>query len=107
MALGFTESKEDSNLYFKVEGGIPLMLLSYKHKLFLTGKQELIKDARRRLATEFEMKDLGMMHYFIGMEVWQNIPGTREACNRDTEQVQDDGLHGHNNTYGIEPEAIE
>ena len=27
MDLGFTESKVDSNLYFKVEGGIPVMLL--------------------------------------------------------------------------------
>jgi len=27
MALGFTESKADSNLFFKVEGGRPVMLL--------------------------------------------------------------------------------
>ena len=27
---------------------------------------------KRNLATEFEMKDLGMMHYFLGMEVWKN-----------------------------------
>ena len=27
MTLGFTESKEDSNLFFKVEGGRPVMLL--------------------------------------------------------------------------------
>ena len=46
------------------------------------------------------MKDLGMMHYILGMEVW-----TREVCNRDPEVVQYDGLHDH--TYGIEPEVIE
>ena len=51
MALGFTESKADSNLYFKVEGGRPVMLLLYVDDLFLTGKEELFKDARRRLAT--------------------------------------------------------
>ena len=27
MTLGFIESKEDSNLFFKVEGGRPVMLL--------------------------------------------------------------------------------
>ena len=75
MALGFIESKEDSNLYFKVEGEIPVMLLLYVDDLFLTGKEELIKYSRRRLAVEFEMKDLGMMHYFLGMEVWQSVDG--------------------------------
>ena len=62
MALGFTGSKVDSNLYFKVEGKRPMMLLLYVDDLFLTGKEELIKDAIRRLDTEFEMKDLGMTH---------------------------------------------
>ena len=60
MTLGFTGSKADSNLYFKAEGGIPVMLLLYVNDLFLTGKEELIKLERRRLATDFEMKDLGM-----------------------------------------------
>ena len=40
------------------------MLLLYVDDLFLTGKEELFKDARRRLATEFKMKDLRIMHYF-------------------------------------------
>ena len=56
MDLGFTKSKEDSNLYFKVEGGIPVMLLLYVDELFLT------KVTRRRLATKFKMKELDMMH---------------------------------------------
>ena len=29
MALGFTKSKADSNLFFKFEGEIPVMLLLY------------------------------------------------------------------------------
>ena len=36
------------------------MLLLYVNDLFLKGKEELIKFARRRLAAKFEMKDLGM-----------------------------------------------
>ena len=51
MSLGFTKSKEDSNLYYKVEGGRPVTLLLYVDDLFLKGEEELIKDARRRLAT--------------------------------------------------------
>ena len=36
---------------------------------------EHIKVARRRLAVEFEIKDLDMMHYFLGMKVWHNVNG--------------------------------
>ena len=47
-----------------------------------------------------------MMHYFLSMEVWKNILGTRKVCIGYPEEVQDDGLQGHGHTYGIEPEAI-
>ena len=70
MSLGFTKSKSDSKLYFKVEDGRLVILLLYVDDLFLIGEEELITDAKRRLATKFNMKDLGMMHYFLGMEVW-------------------------------------
>ena len=75
MALGFTGSKEDSKLYFKVEGGRPLMLLLYVDDLFPIEKVELIKVAGRIFVAEFEMKDLGMMHYFLGTKVWQSVDG--------------------------------
>ena len=35
----------------------------------------LIANTNRKLAVEFEMKDLGMMHCFLGMEVWQSADG--------------------------------
>ena len=52
-----------------------MILLLYVDDLFLTGDEELITDIRRRLATEFEMKNLGMMHYLLGMKVWQSEYG--------------------------------
>ena len=76
MTLGFTESKEDSNLCFNTECGRLVMLLLYVDDLFLIGKEELIKYARRRLVSEFEMKESSIMHYFLGMEVWQSVDGT-------------------------------
>ena len=75
MDLGFTESKEYSNLCFKVEGKRPVMLLLYVDDLFLTGKVELIKVTRRIHATEFKMKDLGIVHYFLDMDMWQSANG--------------------------------
>ena len=47
-------------------------MILFLYDLFLTGKEELIRDARKRLVVEFEIKDLAMMHYFLRMEVWQN-----------------------------------
>ena len=69
-SLGFTKSKEDSNLYYKVEEGNPVILALYVDDLFVTGVDGLIADTKRKLTTNFEMKGLGMMHYFLGMEVW-------------------------------------
>ena len=37
----------DSILYFKVEGGRPVMLLLDVHDMFLTGEDEVIVDAKR------------------------------------------------------------
>ena len=39
--------------------------------LFLTGEEKLINECKKNLAAKFEMKELGMMHYFLGLEVWQ------------------------------------
>ena len=69
----------DSNLYFKVKGERPVMLMLYVDDLFLIGENEFIADAKRRLAAKFEMKDLGMMHYFLGVEVWMGSSLVKES----------------------------
>ena len=48
-----------------------IILLLYMDDLFLTGNENKISECKNKLATEFEMKDLGLMHYFIGLEIWQ------------------------------------
>ena len=32
-------------------------------------------ESKKKLAEEFEMKDLGLMHYFLVLEVWQSLEG--------------------------------
>ena len=81
MNLGFTESKVDSNLCFKVEGGRPVMLLLCVDALF-------------------------SRHGGVAECGW-NIPWAMEVCSRGPEEVQDDGMQGHDHTYGIEPKSIE
>lgn len=61
----------DPNLYFKVIQGMLLILVLYVDDLFLTSDEPLMIKCKRKLASEFEMKDIGLMHYFLGLEVWQ------------------------------------
>jgi hypothetical protein len=50
-SLGFTKSKADSNLYFKVMNDEPVILLLYVDDLFLTGEENLITDCMKKLTT--------------------------------------------------------
>jgi hypothetical protein len=72
MSLGFIKSKAYSNLYYNIENDDKVILLLYVDDLFLTRNEKLITNCKKKLASEFEMKDLGQMHYFLGLEVWQN-----------------------------------
>eukprot|EP00253_Pinus_taeda_P014385 PITA_14385 len=69
--MGFVKSDTDPNLYYLVVESKPLILVLYVDDLFLIGSSKLIEDYKKNLATEFDMKDLGRMHYFLGLEVWQ------------------------------------
>ena len=69
--LGFEKSEADPNLYYLVEGEDQIILVLYVDDLFITGEERLITRCKKGLASEFEMKDIGLMHYFLGMEVWQ------------------------------------
>ena len=48
-------------------------MVLYVDDLFLTGEEHLIDKCKRELANEFEMKDLGLLHYFLGLEVQKRI----------------------------------
>eukprot|EP00253_Pinus_taeda_P032082 PITA_32082 len=69
--MRFVKSDADLNLYYLVVENEPLILVLYVDDLFLTGSSRLIGDSKNNLATEFDMKDLGRMHYFLGLKVWQ------------------------------------
>ena len=62
---------------------------------FLTGSSRLIKDCKENLATKFDMKDLGLMHYFLVLEVWQQkgeLSWSRKIHYRNCEEISDGGL---------------
>jgi len=50
-------------------------MLLHVDDLFLTGDEVLIVQCKRKLVFEYEMKDLGLMHYYLGLEIWQQLDG--------------------------------
>jgi hypothetical protein len=70
-SLDFSKSAIDPNLYFKVIENHPMILVLYVDDLFLTGEEHLIVQCKRELTSEFEIKDIGLIHYFLGLEVWK------------------------------------
>ena len=62
MSLGFTKSKADSNLYYKVVDNWITISQLYVDDLFLIGEENLISECKKKLSIKFDMKDLGMMH---------------------------------------------
>jgi hypothetical protein len=61
MSLGFNKSVVDPNLYYYIVGEESLILVTYSEILVVRYKKSLTSD--------FEMKDLGMIHYFLRQEV--------------------------------------
>eukprot|EP00253_Pinus_taeda_P021615 PITA_21615 len=64
--MGFTKSEANPNLYYIVIAEEPLILVLYVDDLIITGAERLIEHYKKDLAAEFEMKDIGLMHYFLG-----------------------------------------
>lgn len=70
--LGFQNHDDDSNIYLRVIKNQPLFLVLYVDDLFLTGEDSLINWCKKELINEFAMKDLGLLHYFLVLEVQQS-----------------------------------
>ena len=68
--LGFTKSEMDANMYQNVVDGKLLIIVLYVDDLILIGDVQLINSCKEDLAREFQMKDVVLLHYFLGLEIW-------------------------------------
>jgi len=68
--LDFTKSEAGANLYHVMLEGKLFIIALYVDGLILIGDEKLIKSCKEDLAREFEMKDMGLIQYFLGLEVW-------------------------------------
>jgi len=68
--LGFTRSKADHCVYFKLIGDHVIYLFLYVDDMLLVGNEkEIIRDLKTQLSSKFEKKDLGFVNYILGMGI--------------------------------------
>jgi hypothetical protein len=67
--MGFKKSEEDPNLYYIMVGEDSLILVLYVDDIFIIGDERLIDGCNKILGSKFDIKDIGLIHYFLGLEV--------------------------------------
>ena len=72
ISLGFLKSLSEATLYVRSEGINIIIISVYVDDLLVTGNnQELINEFKSEMFKQFEMTDLGLLTYFLGLEVRQ------------------------------------
>jgi hypothetical protein len=70
LTLGFVEAKSDTSLFIYHHGADTAYLLLYVDDIVLTASSEpLIRRIITALQQKFAMKDLGVLHHFLGVTV--------------------------------------
>jgi hypothetical protein len=69
-SLGFKPSKADVSLFYFRNGRVTMFLLIYVDDIIVaSSSQEATAALLWKLLSEFALKDLGDLHYFLGIEV--------------------------------------
>ena len=70
MSNGFSKSNGEPTLHIKAADGNVLIVVLYVDDLIFTSNDKtLIGEFKEAMKNEFEMTDLGLLKYFIGIEV--------------------------------------
>ncbi|CAI7897873.1 unnamed protein product [Closterium sp. NIES-54] len=70
LELGFTRSECDHDLYILNRGEKNLVLILYVDDLLLVSDcKDLVAEIKAKLASEFSMRDLGAVSYYLGMHI--------------------------------------
>jgi hypothetical protein len=76
LSLGFNRSMNEVTLYVKHADGHKLIVSVYVDDLLITGdKEQLVEEFKTNMKDMFEMNELGLLIYFLGMKVTQSDQG--------------------------------
>ncbi|XP_070668738.1 uncharacterized protein [Malus domestica] len=74
--FGYIQSHSDHTLFLKRQNGKLIALIIYVDDMIVTGDyQNEIQRFQKYLATEFEMKELGELKYFLGIKIARSKHG--------------------------------
>jgi hypothetical protein len=69
-SLGFSPSRADISLFYYKKGSITIFLLIYVDDIIIASSSSSAADSLlQALKDDFALKDLGPLHYFLGIEV--------------------------------------
>jgi hypothetical protein len=70
LGIGFTRSKEDHCVYFKLIGDHLIYLVLYvDDMLLIENNKDIMQDLKTQLSYKFDMKDLNASNFILGMEI--------------------------------------
>ncbi|KAL5569251.1 hypothetical protein UlMin_025826 [Ulmus minor] len=89
--FGFTQSKSDYSLFTKGSGSSFVALLVYVDDIIITGPNTRIIDSLKCfLHSQFKLKDLGSLKYFLGLEIAKSAKGIVLSQRHYTLQLLED-----------------
>ncbi|KAG8500188.1 hypothetical protein CXB51_004156 [Gossypium anomalum] len=82
-SAGFVLSKSDASLFVRITTTSTLYVLVYVDDIIITSNEPgSIDDFVQQLHSKFSLKDMGDLHYFLGVEVTRMPTGSLHLCQR-------------------------
>lgn len=83
VSVGFTVSKSDALLFVRLSSDHTIYVLVYMDDIVITGSSvDEINCFVQMLHNQFALKNMGELHYFLGIEVSQSSSGSIHLCQR-------------------------
>ncbi|KAG8478469.1 hypothetical protein CXB51_028351 [Gossypium anomalum] len=83
VSIGFVVSKSDASLFIRITSDSILYVLVYVDDIIITGSvSSVIAKFVDQLNTAFALKDMGDLHYFLGIEVTRSSTGCLHLCQK-------------------------
>jgi hypothetical protein len=74
--MGFKQSEHEHAIYRRITGNATLLIGVYVDDLIITGSSKgAVESFKDEMKTKFEMSDLGLLSFYLGIEVQQHAEG--------------------------------